>query len=317
VKCSYDPATRGGAAPAGERVDGTIHWVSTRHAKDIEVRLYDRLFKSENPGADDRDFLLDLNPDSLKVVTAKAEPSLAEAKAGDRFQLERIGYFYGDPDSKDGAPVLNRTVSLKDGWAKQIAPKAEAAKREPKKKDDAPKQEAKVVELTADEKALRDAHGLSDDEARTLVAEPALKKLFDAAPRKEVASVLVNDVLGVLRAKKLDAIPFDASAIVELVDLTKSNAISSKQAKDVLAEMVATGKGAKAIVEAKGMKQIANADDLAPVVDAVLAENADAVGRYKAGNANVFGALVGLVMKKSKGQANPKLVTDLLKQKLS
>jgi Asp-tRNA(Asn)/Glu-tRNA(Gln) amidotransferase B subunit len=80
--------------------------------------------------------------------------------------------------------------------------------------------------------------------------------------------------------------------------------------------MVATGKGAKAIVEAKGMKQIANADDLAPVVDAVLAENADAVGRYKAGNANVFGALVGLVMKKSKGQANPKLVTDLLKQKL-
>jgi len=144
-----------------------------------------------------------------------------------------------------------------------------------------------------------------------------LKKLFDAAPRKEVASVLVNDLLGVMRAKKLDAVSFDAQAVVELVDLTKSNAISSKQAKDVLAEMVATGKGAKAIVEAKGMKQIANADDLAPVVDAVLAENADAVARYKAGNANVFGALVGLVMKKSKGQANPGKVNAILQKLLS
>ena len=315
VKCSYDPSTRGGTAPAGERIDGTIHWVSTKHAKDVEVRLYDRLFKSENPGADDRDFLLDLNPDSLKVVTAKGEPSLGNAKAGDRFQLERLGFFFGDPDSKAGAPVLNRTVSLKDSWAKQTKAPVAPVSAKPKNAPAAPTPN-KVIELTADEKALRDAHGLSDDEARTLLAEPALKKLFDAAPRKDVASVLVNDLLGVLRAKKIDTVPFDASAVLELVDLTKASTISSKQAKDVLAEMVATGKGAKAIVEAKGMKQIANADDLAPVVDAVLAENADAVGRYKAGNANVFGALVGLVMKKSKGQANPKLVTDLLKQKL-
>lgn len=315
VKCAHDPATRGGAAAGGERIDGTIHWVSAKHAKDLEVRLYDRLFKSENPGADDRDFVLDLNPESLTVVTAKAEPSLATANAGDRFQLERIGYFYVDPDSKPGAPVLNRTVALKDSWAKQAAPPKKVEQREKPKKTEA-KAAAAPLELSAEEKALRDAHGLSDDEARTLVAEPVLKRLFDAAPRKDVASVLVNDLLGVLRAKKLDVVPFEASAILELVDLTKSNAISSKQAKDVLAEMLATGKGAKAIVEAKGMKQIANADDLVPVVDAVLAENADAVGRYKAGNANVFGALVGLVMKKSRGQANPKLVTDLLKSKL-
>ncbi len=317
VFCTHDPATRGGAAAAGQKVDGTIHWVGAKHAKDVEVRLYDRLFTSENPGADGRDFLEDLNPESLTVVRAKAEPSLGAAKEGDRFQLERVGYFVVDADSRPGAPVLNRTVALKDGWQKVVAPKAA-----PQKKAEAPKEkkEAKAaapIELSPEAKALRDAHGLSDDEARTIAAEPLLGRLFAAEPSKPLASLLVNDLLGELRARKLDAVPFEGAALVELVGLVRSNAISGKQAKDVLAEMLATGKGAKAIVEAKGLKQIASADDLGPIVDQVLAANADAVGRYKAGNANVFGALVGLVMKQTKGQANPKLVSDLLKSKLA
>jgi len=119
IRCTYDPATRGGDAPDGRKVKATLHWVSAAHAVDAEVRLYDRLFNAEMPGAGDTDFLTQLNPGSLEVLHAcKLEPSLADAAPGSRFQFERLGYFAADPDSKQGAPVFNRTVTLKDSWAK-------------------------------------------------------------------------------------------------------------------------------------------------------------------------------------------------------
>ncbi len=120
--CTYDPATRGGDSPDGRKVKGTLHWVSAKHAVKAEVRLYDRLFKHETPDAGDRDFLQELNPASLETVSnAQLEPALATAQAGERFQFERLGYFCVDPDSKPGALVFNRTVSLKDAWAKTAA----------------------------------------------------------------------------------------------------------------------------------------------------------------------------------------------------
>lgn len=122
LRCTYDPNTRGGFAPDGRKVKATIHWVSARHALDAEVRLYDRLFTVPNPLGEDEegDFLKFLNPNSLTVLTnCKVEPSLGEAKPGDRFQLEREGYFCLDSkDSRPGHIVLNRTVTLKDTWAK-------------------------------------------------------------------------------------------------------------------------------------------------------------------------------------------------------
>jgi glutaminyl-tRNA synthetase len=119
LRCTYDPATRGGDAPDGRRVKATLHWVSAAHAVTGEVRLYDRLFNVENPGADDVDFRTQLNPHSLEAVrNAKLEPSLASPPAGTRFQFERLGYFAVDPDSRPEAPVFNRTVTLKDAWAK-------------------------------------------------------------------------------------------------------------------------------------------------------------------------------------------------------
>jgi glutaminyl-tRNA synthetase len=119
LRCSYDPATRGGDAPDGRKVKSTLHWVSASHAIDAEVRLYDRLFSAENPGGGDSDFLAQLNPHSLDVVrAAKVEPLLATAAPGTRYQFERLGYFCVDPDSTTGAPVFNRTVGLKDSWAK-------------------------------------------------------------------------------------------------------------------------------------------------------------------------------------------------------
>jgi glutaminyl-tRNA synthetase len=121
VHCTYDPATRGGNAPDGRKVKSTIHWVSAADAIDAEVRIYENLFTKENPGEveEGQDFTANLNPNSLEVITqAKLEPSLANAAAGGRYQFERLGYFCVDPDSKPGKPVFNRTVALKDTWAK-------------------------------------------------------------------------------------------------------------------------------------------------------------------------------------------------------
>jgi len=118
LRATYDPATRGGDAPDGRRPKATLHWVSAEHAIDCEVRLYDRLFRSENPEASG-DFLNDLNPESLRVVThAKLEPGVRGAAPLTRYQFERVGYFCVDPDSAPDRLVFNRTATLKDTWAK-------------------------------------------------------------------------------------------------------------------------------------------------------------------------------------------------------
>ncbi|MGB2983087.1 MAG: glutamine--tRNA ligase/YqeY domain fusion protein [Candidatus Bipolaricaulia bacterium] len=121
LRCTYDPATRGGDAPDGRKVKATLHWVSAEHAVNAEVRLYDRLFSNEDPSEVEpgKTWLDNLNPDSLAVLDAcKVEPSLAEASPGDRVQFERKGYFCVDPDSEVGRLVFNRTVTLRDTWAK-------------------------------------------------------------------------------------------------------------------------------------------------------------------------------------------------------
>ncbi len=122
IQCTYDPDTLSGSAGSQRKVKGTLHWVSARHCVDAEVRLYDRLFAVENPSADtEHDFRELLNPDSLRVIQdAKIEPFLAQsAQVGDTFQFQRIGYFCVDEDSTDGHLVFNRTIGLKDSWAKQ------------------------------------------------------------------------------------------------------------------------------------------------------------------------------------------------------
>ena len=121
VHCTYDPATRGGNAPDGRKVKSTIHWVSAAHAIDAEVRIYENLFTKEDPSKveEGKDVLDNLNPNSLEVLShAKIEPSLANAAVGNRYQFERLGYFCLDPDSAPAKPVFNRTVALKDTWAK-------------------------------------------------------------------------------------------------------------------------------------------------------------------------------------------------------
>ncbi|HEV8196718.1 MAG TPA: glutamine--tRNA ligase, partial [Gemmatimonadales bacterium] len=125
LRCTYDPATRGGDSPDGRKVQGTIHWVSAHHALDCELRLYDRLFTVPDPEAvpEGQDFTSVLNPNSLVTVRgAKIEPSVGADPAGSRYQFERTGYFASDPvDSSPEKLVFNRTVTLRDSWEKEKA----------------------------------------------------------------------------------------------------------------------------------------------------------------------------------------------------
>jgi glutaminyl-tRNA synthetase len=141
VHATYDPATRGGNAPDGRKVKSTIHWVSAAHALNAEARLYDNLFGNPDPSdvPEGQDFTVNLNPNSLDTVRdAKLEPSLRNAMPGARYQFERLGYFCVDRDSKPGALVFNRTVALKDTWAKKQSalstqPSAKAAQPQMKR----------------------------------------------------------------------------------------------------------------------------------------------------------------------------------------
>ena len=117
LRCTADLDSKTGGATAGRKVKGTIHWVSAAHAVDAEVRLYDRLFTVPDPGAEE-DFKSTLNPHSLEVITAKCEPSLKDAKPEERYQFERLAYFALDKDSAGGKLIFNRTITLKDPWAK-------------------------------------------------------------------------------------------------------------------------------------------------------------------------------------------------------
>ena len=120
LKCHYHKDSFGGEQPKAleKKVKGIIHWVNAKEAVDVEIRLYDRLFKHENPGSL-KDFVSEINPDSLNIISAKVEPFLGSAKAGDQFQFERMGYFTVDSKlSRPGTPVFNRTVGLRDSWEK-------------------------------------------------------------------------------------------------------------------------------------------------------------------------------------------------------
>jgi len=122
VHCTYDPATRGGDAPDKRKVKATIHWVSAQHSIDAEVRLYEHLFANPDPAdvPDGKDWKVNLNPNSEAVIpSARVEPSLAGVPVGKSYQFERLGYFCVDRDSNSQMPVFNRSVSLKDSWAKE------------------------------------------------------------------------------------------------------------------------------------------------------------------------------------------------------
>ncbi len=303
---------------------GTIHWVSAAHALDCEVRIYDRLFTVESPDREADDWKQFLNPQSLVVKTGcKIEPSVAGAEPGARFQFERHGFFSVDTDSKSGALVFNRTVPLKDSWAKQAQPQAPARPTRPSREAE-PAAARAPKELPPEAVALRDRHGVSAEEARVLAAEPAFASLFEGAVAKgatpKTAGTLVATELW--RALKADGrdpsgLAFGAAELAELASLVDDGTLTAKLAREVLDEMLASGAKPAEIVAKRGYRQVSDAGALGASIDAVLAAKGDLVARYRGGETKLFGVLMGEVMKATGGKANAKVAGDVLRSKLA
>ncbi len=340
VHCTYDPATRGGDAPDGRKVQGTIHWVSAAHALEAEVRLYDRLFSEPDPEAGDRSFLETLNPDSLEILKgARIEPSVAEDAVDTRYQFERLGYFWRDPvDASPGALVFNRIVSLRDSWAKVAAPDRPSAAERPSTPSDevnGARTEASAPVAAASDpmerlgEAEREAVvrytkelNLQLDDALILAADAGLATFFEEAVAsynspQTVANWLINELRRELKDREPVDLPFTAQAFARLVRMVDGNALTGGLARDVLAELVQRGGDPEAIIEEKGLRPVNDPETLAPMVEAVLQAMPDKVAQYRAGKTGLMGLFVGQVMKKTGGKADPSLVNKMLAERLA
>ena len=337
LRCTYDPDTRGGSTPDGRQVKGTIHWVSAAHGIPCEVRLYDRLFTVPDPEAGEEDFKEYLNPDSLVVVkNAVVEPSVRDDEEGERYQFERVGYFYPDPvDSRPDALVFNRTVTLRDTWAK-AQPAAAPAKQEARKaKRAAPPAEsaaapsksppAAEVERSPELEAMRArfvaGHGLGESDADVLTRDEGVADLYAAtvelgAPAASVANWIVNVVLVETKERGVTDIAFTPAELRDMIAMVDDGTISSAAGKTVLAEMVRGGGAPAEIVERRGLRQVSDTSALAPMVDGVIAANAAKAEEYRGGKTGLLGFFVGQVMRQSGGKANPELVNQLVRERL-
>jgi glutaminyl-tRNA synthetase len=338
LRCSYDPATRGGTTPDGRQVKGTIQWVSAEHGLPCEVRLYDRLFTVPDPDGGEANFKDYLNPDSLVVVPgAVIEPGVRDDPAGSRYQFERVGYFCSDAvESRPDALVFNRTVTLRDAWTRSAekaatsAPKAEKkpkVERAPSTGDAKPRTKApapdveRSPELVARRARYAGELGLPAEEAELLSRDLATSDLFDAAlavgaPAKAVANWVLHELPREQGDRALDALPFGGRALGELAALVEDGTVSVSGARQVLAEMVKNGGEPRALVASLGLQQVSDPGALAPLVDQVIAANAAKADEYRAGKTGLLGFFVGQVMRQSGGNANPALVSQLVQERL-
>ncbi len=318
IKAQYHPNSKSGQDTSGIKVKSAIQWVDAKSAKNVEVRLYDRLYSCENP-----DGLEDLNPNSLKIIkNALIEPAVITDKPDVRFQFEREGYFYADPiDYSDEKPIFNKIVGLKDSWGKKTQTDKSITKPQVKKEQI----EGVVAAMSETEQKLFDKYTtelklnsmiadiLSRDEQLSSFYEEALSHLSSPI---NLANIVANEVARELKEKQINELKFTATQVAQLVTMVDDETISNKIAKQVFEEMVKSGENPKQIVESKGLVQISNPNEILPIIDTVIEKNPDNVAKYKAGNDKLFGFFVGQVLKATGGKANPKIVNELVKERL-
>ncbi len=287
-----------------------IHWVDAATSVPAEIRLYERLFKLARPEEGGVDFMEALDKDSLEVVTtARLEASLAHATVGSRWQLERVGYFIVDEDSRDGALVLNRIVTLRE-VVKETAPAIVAEKKQNAKAATRPKSkspaeyraEARVrdAELAA-AYAKAEALGVPAEQADLVSGDRATAALFVAAAAATsapelVAKWIINELPRALGGKPLGDAGLDHAQFVELIGLLRDGKITAAIGKTVLGQMIATGRRASELAADAAATPAA---DLGSTIEAVLAANPDKAAQYKAGKTGLLGFFVGQVMKSS------------------
>ena len=320
IKATYYPDSKSGSDTSGIKTKSAIHWVSVERAKKVEIRLYDRLFKTEVPEG-----IEDLNPNSLQIIKkAVMEPSVMREKLDVRFQFERQGYFYEDPiDSTDEKPVFNKIVGLKNSWAKK------EKKREPSAK----KTETKITPIEGEIAPMSEVQqhlfdyfskdlGLNNEVANILARDAQLSSFYHEAlvaydSPVSLANMIVTEVARELKEKPINALKCDAKQIAQLVKMIDDATISNKIAKQVFELMSQSGENPTQIVEAKGLIQISDPAKILPIVDDIITKNPDNVAKYKAGNTKLLGFFVGGVLKNTGGKANPQVVNELVKEKLS
>lgn len=346
LRCTYDPETRSGNAPDGRKVRGTIHWVSAARFIPVEVRLYDRLFRTPDPEAGEDDFMTHLNPDSLVTLRdAMIEPSITGDNDTRRYQFEREGYFWRDPeDSTPERLIFNRIVPLRDTWAK-IEDKVRSADREPVTRPaatpDAPKERAssppsptlteRIAGLSEEERTRFSANvevGVSDDVAVGLAQKPEAHEYFhearasytqaldDATRANALANWVLNELPWEDIEKKEGRFTLPPNELSRLVKLVDEEVVSARTSKEVLIEMVASGDSPDTIIEKKGWKQVADPDALAPAVEETLDAFPDKVAAYRAGKKGLMGFFMGQVMQRTGGTAKPELARKLLEERL-
>jgi glutaminyl-tRNA synthetase len=286
IRATWDPATRGGDAPDGRRPKGTIHWVSADRGVPIEVRLYDRLFAVETP--DEGDFRANVNKDSLRVGRGVVEPA---AIGLGRVQFERKGFFWPDPvTSTDDALVYNRIVGLRDSF--KARPTAAPKKAAARKQKAGP---AKAAELSRAEDAL----------------------LAGAGGAGDVRALILNDLRRAMGGAAEGALLFDGAALRSVLDLVAGGSLGRGSVGKVLTELAASGGDPAAIVERLGLTQVSDTGALGALVDGVLAKFPDETSRFRAGEQRLMGFLMGQVMRASKGSADAKTVSGILRDRLS
>jgi glutaminyl-tRNA synthetase len=349
LRCTYDPETRGGNAPDGRKVKGTIHWVSADQALPVQVRLYDRLFRVPDPEdvPEGQDFTSMLNPHSRVVLErAHVEPSVGADPPGTRYQFERLGYFMTDgEDSKAGALVFNRIVTLKDTWGKraEVGPPAtdgrgtssrdllgekgpggdqgDAAPGKDTGREARDEVRAKSPELAGRFSRFREKFGLSEDQADLLTGSGDMANFFEAAVAAHpnaaaLANWIVNELMREVKDRSMVDLPLTPEALASLVALLDRGTISQPVAKEIFAEMVQEGIDPSAAVKERGLERLSDREALAAMVDAVLAGHPGKADEYRAGKTGLLGFFTGRMLKETQGRADPKVVQELLRERL-
>ncbi len=342
LRCTHDPGSRGGSAPDGRKVKGTIQWVSAAHALPCRVRLYDRLFTVPDPDAaaagrgEDADFRDFLNPESLEVVeNAWVEPSVAHDPPDTRYQFERVGYFWRDPVESDGdALVFNRIETLRDTWGR-VGTKLAAAGTEsgagekgPEKGASAPEssEPGEPPELPPEVKAraseLESEFYLARTDAEILARDPEVERFYRSAVEawpegaSSLANWIINELPPLQGSRPLDALPFGPAELSELVALVDQGAVSSTGGRQALEVLAREGGEPEAIVERLDLKQISDPEALRPVVLDVVEAHPDKVKAYMTGKKGLMGFFMGQVMRTTRGKANPEVAKALLSEVL-
>ena len=335
LRCTYDRETRGGNAPGGRKVKGTVHWVEASHALPCELRLYDRLFLVPDPREEPvgGDFKDHLNPDSLVVRNGWVEPSVAEDPPGSRYQFERLGYFVSDmEDSTAEALIFNRTVTLRDTWARKTsvtsviggaelrspgeAGPARAVEGEtfiaPADRDRAPHEETRFREL-AD-------LGVSDADADVLAREGEFYELFEdvraeGASARAAGKWIVQVVRPTLRGGDVSGATIEPSDIATIVNAVESGEASTRIGREVMGAVLTEGGDAGELLRERAAARIDDADTLGRIVDRLLTDFPEQADALRGGRDALMGFFVGKVMKETAGKAAPQVVQQLVRER--